>query len=93
MGGDITRRTAIATAIGGVVATGADTVVSAATSGQTRTFAGEIAKDVDRAAHFAFGLGQGFTFLARHVAGHGFEVLVEDVGGLEQDGAARAGIG
>src|ERR1039458_4393784 len=50
---------------------------------------GEIAEDIDGAPHFALGFGQRLAFLAGHVGGHLLEFLVEDVGGFEQDVAAR----
>ena len=58
-------------------------------AGQARAFAGEVAEDVDGAAHFALRFGQRLAFLARHLGGQLLEPAVQDVGGLEQDGAAR----
>ena len=56
---------------------------------QARAFAGEIAKDVDGAAHFALGFGEGLAFLARHFGAELIELAVEQVGGFEENGAAR----
>ena len=58
-------------------------------AGHARAFTGEIAKDVDGAAHFALGLGQCFAFFARHFGGDGIEAAVEEVGGFVQYVAAR----
>ena len=58
-------------------------------AGHARAFAGEIAKDIDGAAHFALGFGKGFAFFARHVGGDGIELAVEHVGGFVENIAAR----
>src|ERR1035441_9260211 len=58
-------------------------------AGHARPFAAEIAEDIDGAAYFALGFGQRLAFLAGHVGGHLLEFPVEDVGGFEEDVAAR----
>ena len=50
---------------------------------QARAFAGEIAQDIDRAAHFAFGFGKRLAFFARHLRAELIELAIEDVGGFE----------
>ena len=57
--------------------------------GQARAFAGEVAEDVDGAAHLALGFGQRLALFAGHLGGDGLEVPVQDVGRLIEDGSAR----
>ncbi len=49
----------------------------------------EVAEDVDGAADFALGFGKRLAFLAGHVRAELIELLLENVGGLEQDVSAR----
>jgi hypothetical protein len=55
-------------------------------------FAAEIAKDVDGAADFAFGLRERLAFLTSHVGGNCVEAPVQDFCGFVEDGAAGRSI-
>ena len=57
-----------------------------------RALCGEVAENVDRAHRFAGRFGQRLALLARHLAGQGIEVALEDVGDLEQIFAALRGV-
>src|SRR5690348_2468316 len=57
-------------------------------AGHARAFACEITEDVDCAADFAFGFGEGFAFFARHFGGNFLEAAIKDIGGFEEDVAA-----
>jgi hypothetical protein len=49
---------------------------------QPRSLAAEIAEDVDGAADFAFGLREGFAFLAGHIGRDLVEAAIQDFGGF-----------
>ncbi len=50
---------------------------------------GVVAEDVDGAAHFALGFGKRLAFFAGHLSAELIELVFQNVGGFEEDGAAR----
>src|SRR5262249_27721691 len=55
---------------------------------ESRAFTTKITKDVDGPADFALRFRKGLSFFASHVFAELIELLVEEIGSFEEDGAA-----